>query len=171
MGSGVGPVIVVLGANAGEIRSCLEGLDVHVVVNTNWEEGMGSSLRAGMEALGVILPVAKSVIVALADQPGFSRRHLSALLEAQRKTGRSIVASRSGEKFLPPVFFAAVHFPELRILRGDSGARTVLQRYAPELAVVEVSDPGDLDTPADYEDFLRRHASAPEGDAGKSPSV
>ena len=66
----VSPVIVVLGANSAEIAPCLGGLAVHVVVNAGWAEGMGSSLRAGLEALAALAPAAKNLVIALAERLG-----------------------------------------------------------------------------------------------------
>ncbi|HKG12318.1 MAG TPA: NTP transferase domain-containing protein, partial [Pyrinomonadaceae bacterium] len=51
LGAGCRPVIVVTGANAELSRRELDGLDVREVLNTLWETGMASSVRAGVEGL------------------------------------------------------------------------------------------------------------------------
>ena len=129
VGSGIANVIVVLGSNAEEIRPALAGLSVHIVVNENWPEGMGSSVRAGMTMMASVMPAAKGVVIALADQPKFSTRHITRLFDAQRETGGSIVASRYKEKLSPPALFAQVYFPALRALQGDTGARSLFQKH------------------------------------------
>jgi molybdenum cofactor cytidylyltransferase len=154
-GAPVTPVVVVLGAHAAEIRPCLDGLPVRVIVNDGWAEGMGSSVRAGMKALASFAPEASGVIIALTDQPDFSADHVSRLLDAHRRTGRSIVASQCGGKLMPPAFFAAVHFPALLALRGDAGARSLFQVHANEVAAVPAEELRDLDTQTDYAEYLK----------------
>ena len=153
----VAPVIVVLGANAAEIAPCLDGLPVQVAINPGWAEGMGSSLRIGMQALNSHLPPVDGVIVVLADQPDFSAGHMVRLMETHRATGRPIVVSECGGVRGPPVLFTAKYFPALLALQGDTGARSLLQAHAHEVATVPVATADDLDTPANYAAYLRRH--------------
>jgi molybdenum cofactor cytidylyltransferase len=160
IGASVAPVIVVIGANAAEIRPCLNGLPVHVVMNESWLAGMGASVRVGLQALMSLSPKATGVIIALADQPRLSAGHISRLLSVRRRTGQSIIASQFGGKSTPPVFFSAKYFPELLALQGDSGARSLLQIHADEVATVPVEDLGDLDSPADYTEYLRHEIDA-----------
>ncbi len=148
--------IVVLGSHAEEIKPILTGLPVHVIVNDGWKEGMGSSIRMGMEAILKLAPETGGVVIALGDQPDFSAAHLVRLIATHRETGRSIVASRYGPNLMPPVFFSPAHFPALAGLRGDAGAKDLLQAKRDEVAAVVTEDPGDLDTPADYADYLKR---------------
>jgi molybdenum cofactor cytidylyltransferase len=154
------PVLVVLGAHAAEIAPCLEGLPVRIVVHAGWAEGMGSSVRAGMEALASCQPAPESVVIALGDQPDFSASHLARLIEAWCVTGQPIVASEQGTVRGPPVLFAAKYFPALRTLQGDAGARSLLQAHAHEVTTVPLQVAPDLDTPADYAAYLNRKPPA-----------
>lgn len=63
------PVIVVLGAEVERCRRELDGLDVHVAINPEWAEGMGSSIRAGMAAMTAAAADARAVVITLCDQP------------------------------------------------------------------------------------------------------
>ncbi len=155
------PTIVVLGSHADEIKPSLVGLPVHVVVNDGWEEGMGSSIRVGMEAVLKLAPETAGIIIALGDQPDFSATHLQRLVAKHWETGCSIVASRHGTHLMPPVFFSATHFPALAALRGYAGAKDLLETMASEVAVVVTEGFGDLDTPADYADYLKRREGRP----------
>lgn len=157
----VAPVVVVLGAQAEVIAPVLDGLAVHRVVNADWAEGMGSSLRAGVAAALELAPQLSGLMVVLGDQPGLTAAHLWRLEEARRQTGRAVVASESGGVAMPPVLFAPEFFPRLLALRGDAGARSLLQSAGTELVVVPVGDLVDLDTVGDYVAFTRR--AAPDG--------
>lgn len=158
----VSPTIVVLGANAAEIAPCLHGLPVRIMVNSTWTEGMGSSLRCGLEALLASAPSIQNVIVALADQPDLPAGHLAKLIAAQRASGRSITASEFEGVRGPPVLFTAKFFPELRALAGEAGARSLLQIHAREVETVPLLGARDLDTPADYSHYLEQHSPAKE---------
>jgi molybdenum cofactor cytidylyltransferase len=152
----VSPLVIVLGANPVEIAACLDGLPVHLVVNAGWAEGMGSSLRTGMEALLARAPTLDSVVVALADQPDLTAGHIAKLIGTHRATGRSIVASECDGVRGPPVLFAAAHFPALLASHGDIGARPLLQKHVQDVAAVPLTAAPDLDTPEDYAGYLQR---------------
>jgi molybdenum cofactor cytidylyltransferase len=149
------PFIVVLGAQADRVRPCLSGAEVAIVVHAAWAEGLGSSLRAGLDALRALDPQARGVIVALADQPNFSRRSIELLLAEQARSGRTIVATELDGIVMPPVYFGSEHFAELAALTGDAGARSLLQRQRRQLATVRLEAMVDLDTPEDYARFCR----------------
>lgn len=154
----VSPVIVVLGANAAKIAPCLDGLPLSIVINPAWAEGMGSSIRRGLEELAKSAPTANCVIIALADQPDILSGHLAKLIETLRTTGKPIVASECGDVRGPPVLFTASYFSTLLALQGDAGARALLKAHAAEVATVALATARDLDTPADYANYLEQNA-------------
>ncbi|MFI5356364.1 MAG: NTP transferase domain-containing protein [Opitutales bacterium] len=150
LGTPVSPVIVVLGAHAEMIRPCLQDLAVQVVVNTGWPEGLGSSIRTGIEALDRIAPASPAVILTLADQPDLSPTHLGRLLAAWQASGRGMAASEFRGVLMPPVCFGRKYFAALRQLPGDTGARSLLQAHAHDVTTVPMIRHADLDTPGDY---------------------
>jgi molybdenum cofactor cytidylyltransferase len=146
----VSPVIVVLGAQAAAVTASLAGLDLHIVVNEQWQDGMGTSLNAGLNALASLAPGAGRVIIALGDQADFSVAHVNRLIEAQRQTGQPIVASSYRETLMPPALFTSPYFPELSVLTGDTGARTLFKTHAAQVTAVPLTTHADLDSPEDY---------------------
>jgi molybdenum cofactor cytidylyltransferase len=152
----LGPTWVVLGANAEAIRPTLAGLTVQVVINDAWAEGMGASIRTGMAAIDGESRALDGVVIALGDQPEISAAHLGGLIRMMTAAGKSIVASRFAGMVLPPVLFGPEHFPTLRALRGDTGARALLEDRPDQIVAVDTRDLGDLDTPEDYAAFLKR---------------
>lgn len=154
----VSPIVVVLGANAREVEPSLAGLPVRIVVNPDWAEGMGASLRCGLETLLATAPAIQNVIVALADQPDLPAGHFLRLIETQRTTARPIIASECEGVCGPPVLFTRKYFPALRTMRGDTGARMLLREHAHEVATIPLATTHDLDTPVDYADYLKRNA-------------
>jgi molybdenum cofactor cytidylyltransferase len=147
LATALGPVIVVLGAAEERCRETLCGLPVTIVANPAWQEGMGSSIATGMQILDETSHGA--VIIMLCDQPAITPAMLRSLEQYQRTTGKSIVASRCGETLGPPALFAARHFPQLRLLHGAQGARSLLQREADVYSLVCPEAGLDIDTEHD----------------------
>jgi molybdenum cofactor cytidylyltransferase len=155
LGAPVAPLIVVLGANVSQVERCLTGTSVSVVLNDEWMEGIGSSIRAGIEALEASSPDLNGVIVALGDQPNFSAAHVIRLLEERDRSGRSIVATEVEGHLMAPAYFGSEFFLDLLSLRGDSGARALLEANRANAATVRFDDLVDLDTQEDYIKFLQ----------------
>ncbi|KAA9380165.1 nucleotidyltransferase family protein [Microbispora cellulosiformans] len=152
---GCRPVLVVVGAAQAAVEAELKAMtentagDVVVVRNALWETGMGSSLRAGLEALP---PSAVAVVIALADQPLVRPEAVRRLIAAFRGGARVAVAAYGG---VPrnPVLIAREHLVEVAAQAvGDVGARPFLRAH-PELVTAvacdDAGDPADVDTPDD----------------------
>ena len=147
LGAGCRPVVVVTGAHAELSRRELDGLDVREVLNTLWETGMASSVRAGIERLAG----AEAAVLMLCDQPHVTADVISRLVEAQRATGSPVVASAYGGSFGVPAVFRRALFAELTRLEGAAGAKQVIERHAAEAHFLPF--PGgevDVDTPDDF---------------------
>jgi molybdenum cofactor cytidylyltransferase len=148
--AGCRPVVVVTGADAAASRKALLGLDVREAENQQWESGISSSVRVGIEALVTAHPQTAAVVLMLCDQPFVTREIIARLVAAHRETGRSIVASRYGGSYGVPALFGKVHFAELTTLKGDAGAKRVIQRHLPKVHLVSFPEGEiDIDTPED----------------------
>lgn len=164
---GADPVIVVTGAAAVELTGTM------LVHNDQWRTGMGSSLRAALQALtGTVHEPGPgdpsgpgAAVVALADQPLVSPAAVARLIAAYRDGATVAVAAYDGQP-RNPVLLARIHWPEvIATATGDQGARAFL-RARPELVtLVECGDtgsPDDVDTPADLDRVMSRYrGSAP----------
>ena len=149
LGAGCAPVIVVTGAHAELSRRELHGLDVREAFNPHWETGMASSIRAGLE--GVVNSDVAAAVFTLCDQPHVTAEVISALIEAHRITGSTVVASTYGGSFGVPALFGRSLFPELATLEGAAGAKQVIQRHASNAhSIPFAGGEVDVDTPEDY---------------------
>lgn len=140
---GCRPVVVVLGAAAVRVPGAV------TVHNPDWSSGMGSSLRAGLEAIPA---TAEHVVISLVDQPFVGPAAVERLIRAAER-GASVAVATYGGARRNPVLIAREHFAEVsRLATGDAGARPFLKAH-PELVVAvpcdDVADPADIDTPAD----------------------
>jgi CTP:molybdopterin cytidylyltransferase MocA len=149
---GADPILVVTGAVPLELDGTL------TVDNPQWRTGMGSSLRAALQALtgagagaGADRDVG-AVVVALADQPLVGAEAVARLIAAYRDGAGVAVAAYDGQP-RNPVLLAREHWPEvIATATGDQGARTFLRAHPGLVTLVECGDtgrPDDIDTPAD----------------------
>jgi molybdenum cofactor cytidylyltransferase len=149
----VGPVAVVLGAQAEAMRPELTGLEVHFVDNPDWAEGMSTSLRAGVRYLEALAPEVEAVLVLLVDQPRVDADLLQNIIHVYHEQRPPLVASFYNNMNGVPAIFDRSLFAALQAVEGDRGARRVIRKYEEEL--ISVPFPGgalDVDT----EEDLRR---------------
>jgi molybdenum cofactor cytidylyltransferase len=152
IGTNLSPVIVVLGAHAGPITDEITGNNVHIIHNQNWEEGIASSIRSGIQALEKINPVSDAVILMVCDQPYITTALLNDLFAEQGKTGKPIVAAYYSGIAGTPVLFHKKFFPELLSLKGDKGAGKILQQQVDWVATISFPmGVIDIDTTDNYE--------------------
>ena len=155
--SGVDGVTVVAGAHPEAVSAAVEGLpNVRVVVHDGWAAGQLSSLRAGLAAVDG--PDVESLLVALVDCPLVQPATVRLLIETWRRTRAPIVRPAIGARHGHPVIFDRVTFDDLRAAPLEVGAKAVITRWRDAIENVAVDDAGvlaDIDTPADYEAFVR----------------
>ncbi len=151
------PVVVVLGAHAEQVQGELDRLPVLIVENRQWEEGMSSSIRVGLEALVAGGDEVDGAVIMLCDQPFVTVGVINELVETYRQTGKLIVASGYGEACGVPVLFSNELFVEIAALEGTQGAKLIIANHPFDVATVCFPEGAiDVDTPQDYE-RLRAH--------------
>jgi len=142
-------VLVVLGAHSAELAPMLARSRASVVINRGWREGMASSIRAGLARLSASCT---AVMLVLADQARVTAHDLGRLAAAWERQPESIVAARYGALTGAPAIFPSCVFADLAGLRGDVGARSVIERHASRLTAVPMPNAAfDLDTTEDLE--------------------
>jgi len=152
-------VVLVLGHSAEEIQVAIEEILEHpklrVIENRQYELGISSSFIAG---LSVIEGSHGHVMVLLADMPHIDTSLINLLLRQYLTSGLPIGAVKIKNRRSHPVIFSRKMYPELRRLRGDTGARDLFQRYSDKVILVEPEgfyDDRDIDTPEDYVRFRK----------------
>ncbi|MFE2298533.1 NTP transferase domain-containing protein [Streptomyces sp. NPDC059445] len=147
---GCARVHVVLGARADAVRDRASLAGCVLVDNPRWEEGMGSSLRAGLDSLAD--SGARAALVSLVDQPGIGREAVARVLAAYASPLTLAAAAYDGERG-HPVLFGAGHWAGIAAAAtGDRGARAYLKAHADAVTLVECGDVArayDIDTEDD----------------------
>lgn len=146
-------VLVVTGHDADAVEERIPPSAL-VVRNPDHSEGIGSSVRVGIGALGASVD---AVVICLGDMPTVSTDTIRRLVEAFRMDteGGAYVPIHGGRRG-NPVLWVAEFFPRLLRLGGDTGARVLLSAHAEAVREVVVDDPGvlaDVDTPLDLREI------------------
>ncbi len=153
--AGSSPVFVVLASDEAHLTREMTGLAASIVINDEWQTGMASSLKCGLQAVLAVDLNQKNVMVLVCDQPALDASILKNLLATHATRRSQMTVSRYRGTLGVPAIFPRTMFPELMELTGDQGARRLLQRHLEQVASVDF--PGgefDLDTP---EDLARLH--------------
>lgn len=150
------PVIVVLGANAKKIKHEMQSLEEETVINEEWESGMSSSIKAGLNKALANYKEIKNCIIAVCDQPFISSLLFQELIDEKRRTGKNIIACSYAGTLGTPCLFDMKYFRELLQLQGDHGAKNLLQKYPHDVASIDFENGKfDVDTKRDYEELLK----------------
>lgn len=159
--AGAHPVVVVLGAAAGEVGAAVARLPVMTVVNPDWARGMGTSISTGLDALVARTPAVQGVLITLADQPLVDAAALRRLLAAWERTDDAIAAAEYASRPGVPALFGRAHFDALRALPPDGGAAALLRAARANVTRVAVEEAAmDVDTPHDLAKLDAQGATA-----------
>jgi molybdenum cofactor cytidylyltransferase len=153
LGAGIADVVVVTGYDQEPIEAALQALPLRCVHNANWRAGMGTSIAAGVAALGAR---SEGTFVVPGDMPRLTSAlflRLAAAFEESRRQPIVFPTTAAGEQ-RNPVLWPRRHFTELMILSGQKGAKALLEARSSECLGVPVEDPAileDIDTQEDLQ--------------------
>jgi molybdenum cofactor cytidylyltransferase len=149
--AGFDPLIVVVGHEADLVRRALDGIPYRPVVNPDYERGVNSSLRAGIQAASET--PARAAVVVLADMPFVTTAMMERLIDSYRSGDAPLVISDYGGVNAPPMLYDRSLFGELAVSEGQGCGKHVVKRHRDEAASVSWPEEAltDLDAPEDYE--------------------
>ncbi len=153
IGAGIADVVAVTGCDEERIAAALEGLPVRYARNATWRSGMGTSIAAGIAALG---KDTEGAFVVPGDMPRLTSDlllRLAAAFEGSRRQAIVFPVNAAGEQ-RNPVLWPKRFFPELMTLSGPKGAKALLEARSDKCLAVSVEDPAileDIDTQEDLQ--------------------
>jgi molybdenum cofactor cytidylyltransferase len=155
-------IILVLGFEAEAIQREVKLHNVHITLNSNYRQGMGTSLKSGLAAVD---PEAEGALVILADQPLVRPQTLDRLI-AEHQAGKAQIVIPTYRGFRGnPVLLDRSVFPELMGLDGDTGCRAIFGDHIDGIVKVPVDDVGvllDIDQGSDLEALRTRAGTGKE---------
>jgi molybdenum cofactor cytidylyltransferase len=150
-------LVVVLGANADLIQTGFEPSSAAFIINSDWQQGMSSSMQAGLHFL-MAKEAIDQVLLMLCDQPFVDASLLDQMITAKESSSKGIVASAYSNTLGVPALFDKRYFEELSQLTGSEGAKKVIFNHQAEVHALDFPlGAVDLDTEEDVSQFLIRY--------------
>ena len=147
-------LIVVLGANSDLIRPEIQDLPVHIVLNKDWEHGMGGSIATGVSFFKEQKANLDAFLLILCDQPFLRAEYLNFIIQKHQTEGKNIIASTYAETVGVPALFHKNYQEDLLRLKEEGGAKKLFSTYRTDLLKIPFPQGEiDLDTPEDYKRF------------------
>jgi molybdenum cofactor cytidylyltransferase len=147
-------LVLVLGANAELIQTGFDNLNTPFIINSDWQQGMSSSMQAGLRFL-MEKEAIDQVLLMLCDQPFVDASLLDQLITAKETSGKGIVAAAYSDTLGVPALFDRRYFEDLVQLTGSEGAKKVIFKHQAEVHALDFQlGAVDLDTEEDVIQFL-----------------
>lgn len=145
--AGCAPVAAVVGSAREKVAASLHDLEVIILPNESWRRGIGTSIRAGVNAL----QECDALAILACDQPRVGATLIRQLIARQEETGKPMVASAYAGTRGVPALFARACFEQLLSLGEEQGAKTLLIHRPNDVAQIDFpAGAVDLDTPEDW---------------------
>jgi len=152
--AGTDRVVAIVRPDDPDLSDVLAKEGAEVIHFENAHLGMGATLAFGVTSSAT----AMGWLVALGDMPSIKVSTIHALAEALRSGGSMVIPIHQGQRG-HPVGFGSIHYERLRALKGDQGARAIVEDYAADGIEMPFDDAGillDIDTPRDLVSFAHK---------------
>lgn len=149
-------ISIILGDSSDAVREVLRDYPVNFVYNPDYRSGMSSSIKCGIKSV-LGNKAIDAVLVMLGDMPLIAASTIDRLIEEFRQSRRPIVVPYYNGQRGHPVLFSRAIFAHIMEIRGDNGAREVIEKFPEQVSYVGVNDRGiilDLDTKQDIIDIF-----------------
>ena len=147
-------IIIVLGANHSEIAFQIKDKITLISVNEEWESGMASSIKSGLQILLNHFPEMERCFISVCDQPYLSSEVFIEMLKLADYSSKEIIAAKYAGTIGVPVLFSKKYFKKLLHLSGEQGAKKIIQQNMDDVNIFTFDQGAiDIDTPSDYENL------------------
>lgn len=144
-------IILVLGANHSEIAFQIKDKITLISVNEEWESGMASSIKSGLQTLLNHFPEMERCFISVCDQPYLSSEVFIEMLKLADYSSKEIIAAEYAGTIGVPVLFSKKYFKKLLHLSGEQGAKKIIQQNMDDVNIFTFDEGAiDIDTPSDY---------------------
>jgi molybdenum cofactor cytidylyltransferase len=150
--AGCSPVVVVIGSNCEKVQQALPHVNVVKVQNKNWQRGIGSSIRTGVQTLINQVPDVEAILLLVCDQPAVNARFIEHFIATREATKKNIVASSYADTVGVPALFDRSLFKELLSIGDEAGAKSIILQNPERVALFAFPEGAmDIDTREDWE--------------------
>lgn len=147
-------VIVVLPTDRPERKKTVQGLPVTIIENPVAEDGMSTSIKAGLKA---VPSDCNATLMMPADMPNVTSEHLDHLIAVSEGAPDTILRASGPDRIAKsPTLLPRSSFHLFETLEGDAGGRHLIKSYDGAVQTIALDGPNptlDLDTPEDWAAF------------------
>ncbi|MCG8309977.1 MAG: nucleotidyltransferase family protein [Cytophagales bacterium] len=136
----IGDVTVVTGYDHKNMEEEVGDLDVTIFYNEEWEEGLGASIRNGLNHILKSKPETNAILLTMVDQPFVDGAHLKKLANTYDPSRSMIIASAYSGTFGVPVLFDSRYFEQMKQLKGDEGGKKIFVKYLKDIVEIPFKD-------------------------------
>jgi len=149
------PIVIVIGGAMVDVRKELETTITTIVENENWQRGIGTSIRAGVQRVINHSSGVDAIVLLACDQPFVDASVIERLIALREEKQKPIVASSYANTLGVPALFDRSSFQELLALDDKSGAKAIIVSNRERVAKLPFPNGKiDIDTMADWENFV-----------------
>jgi molybdenum cofactor cytidylyltransferase len=156
LASGLDDIVVVTGHRDAEVRQALASRKIKFVFNADYQAGMSSSIKCGVQALE---EKTEAILIALADQPHIHSSSISKVIAAYQKERPLLVVPTYANRRGHPIVLDGKLRAEIMTFDPAQGLRQVVHRHKDQALYLEMKSDSvllDFDYPQDYENFLQQ---------------
>jgi molybdenum cofactor cytidylyltransferase len=147
-------VFCVLGANAKDIQKSITNLNLAIIINSEFKDGLSTSIITGIQHL--TSSNFDAVLIMLADQPNADKTYINNLIDTFYTNSEKIIASNYDSTYGVPAIFPKKVFKDLLKLQGDKGAKEFLNSDLDMIVGIKATNQLiDIDTKEDYLNYLK----------------
>jgi len=150
LASDIEKVVTVLGSNKDEVLKVIDKLPVLHCYNSNYNDGMLSSVKCGFEFLPDDF---RAAMIFLGDQPMAETSVINKMINAYNESGKGILVPVFANKRGHPLLVDKKYRDEIINLDEPDGLRGIIRMNPDDLLDVETENPTvlvDIDTKEDY---------------------
>jgi len=150
----VDKVYCVIGAKAETIEPYIKKQRVEIVFNPNYNDGLSSSIKCGIEQIRN--EDFEASLIVLADQPLIKTNYFNTLISEYNGNQDKIIATDYAKNYGVPVVIPKSYFPDLLKLKGDKGAKEFLNSRPKTIVGLKTDTLMDIDTEKDYQELIHK---------------
>lgn len=155
--SKVNEVILVLGFERDVIIKKFSKYDnekLKIVINPDYNNGMSSSIRAGLEKINTD---SNAIMISLGDQPFIVQEVIDSLIDCYNYGQKGIVVPLNDKEIRGhPVIISLKYYNSLKIMQGDIGARKIIENNCEDICFFKINTDkitADIDNLEDYDKY------------------
>ena len=155
--SEIDEIIVVVGYESEEIIKALGERKVKVVDNVNYEQGLTSSIQAGVLNCN---EKTEGYLICLSDMPFVKTKHINLIMnEFEKGNKNSIIIPKINNKRSHPIFLSNVYQNEILNHKNPNGCKLIIEKNKTKIRFIYSSEDfsQDIDTPEIYKKLHERN--------------